>query len=109
MAVHSTRLVGQTGLTSGTTNLYTVPAGKRTIVKSILVVNADAAAKRIVLKAMASGVDFCFWVFYCTAVATNGEQQFMEPWTVLNAGEVIRLVAAGTGCTVVISGAELTL
>lgn len=109
MAVHSTRLIGQTGLTAGTTDLYTVPTGKRTIVKSILIVNADAAAKRIVLKARASGVDFCFWVFYCAAVATNGEQQFLEPWTVLNAGETIRLAAAGSACTVVVSGAELTL
>lgn len=107
MTVHSTQLAF--GTESGGPNLrYTVPSGKRTIVKGVSAFNTDAAFNRFYLEAFTSGGTLlAIMSFTLDAFGTLGESRNEQIWQVLNAGETIKTDALHASIYFAISGAEL--
>lgn len=108
--VHSVQLGNGIALGAGLNTLYTCPSGKRTIVKSVYLRNATAAA---VVSAIAvtrsTGGTINFFV-PLAATPAAGSTVFLDLWMVLNAGDVLKVGgAAGSGVDALASGAELTL
>lgn len=104
----SARLSGPVLLVSGAADatLYTCPAGKVALVKSIRAVcgSAGPAALRIGI----GGTNAPQRVVSASVTASG---QFVDPDTdpiVLVAGEQLKATTSGADCTVTLSGAELT-
>jgi hypothetical protein len=109
VAVHSTSLIAASGLAAGATTLYTVPTGKRTIVKSVRMINGGAAAARVVLSRNGTGGVLGYWIAHLAAANAAGEDIELATWVVMNAGETLKLIAGGTTTALMVSGSELTL
>jgi hypothetical protein len=107
--VHSVRLGFVTNLGTGGTTLYTVPAGKRTIVKCITVFNQTGSANRVLVIGEAAGNNVWVEALHMAAIGSDGESKTIEPWHVLNVGDTIAAIADHANCTVAVSGAELDL
>jgi hypothetical protein len=109
VTVHSTQLGAHQNVGASYVTLYTVPAGKRTIVKSIWARNSNAAAQVAAVQLLlASGADIFFFIPLAASPAA-GSTLFMPLWVVLNQGDVIKYAAGGTNGDVIVSGAELTV
>lgn len=94
--------------TTGST-LYTVPTGKRTIVKSIVLHNNGGAAARANI-AVLSGASTLFNYFVDLAASgAAGDSKTDAPWLVMEAGESLKLFASVGTIQAYASGAELTL
>lgn len=89
--------------------LYTVPTGKRTIVKSLLVQNNASATIRVIIDFTSGSTTYGYFCMHPAANASAGETVYQDTWIVLEPGDTIHAAAASTGAAVVISGAELTL
>jgi hypothetical protein len=94
--------------TTGAT-IYTVPAGKRTIVKSIQLQNNHTAAQRIIFSVWVAGVNTFAWGVTPGAAASATESMLLTPWLVLEAGQVLKVQPISGTCQLLVSGAELTL
>lgn len=107
MAAHSTQLGANQAVATSVVTLYTVPAGKRTIVKSLVVSNNFAGANYVtILGYDGSTLLFTFDVFGLTN-GTDGDTKFLLPWIVLNAGQALKAQALHSSVSIVASGAEL--
>lgn len=109
MTVHSTQLGADLTLGTGATTLYTVPAGKRTIVKSIVVCNGNAAANFVGFGVIRAGVTIANFRYFVAATSTSGDTVSDLPWIVLNAGDQLLAQAHLASVSVIVSGAELGL
>lgn len=89
--------------------LYTVPTGKRTIVKSLLAQNLASAAIRVVFDFAAGSTIYGYFCMHPAAALSSGETVYQDTWIVLEPGDTIHATGASTGAAVVVSGAELTL
>jgi hypothetical protein len=104
VTVHSTQLGKNATITTAGSTLYTVPAGKRTIVKGIGLQNLHSAAQTVVITL--AGIDVGVWL---TALNTDGAGKFLEPWIVLNAGDHVQVSPLAGNCEAIIAGSELIL
>lgn len=109
MTVHSTRLGAIASAAIGAHNLYTVPAGKRTIVKQLTIYNHAAAANRVVWEMTAGGTTFVLLSATAGAAGSATETVSLPCWIVLNAGDVLTVAPQGGVADATASGAELTL
>lgn len=94
--------------TTGAT-IYTVPAGHRTIVKSIQLQNNHTAAQRIVVSVWVAGVNSFAFAVTPGATASATESMLLLPWIVLEAGQVLKIQPLLGTCQAIVSGAELLL
>ena len=108
MTVHSNLLFSGSFGDSSTHTLYTVPTGKRTIVKSIVPRNAGSSAGAVVIglkNGATSEGNFGIW---CTASGTNGDSAVVLPWIVLQVGWSLTVsFPTGSGGWITVSGSEL--
>jgi hypothetical protein len=104
---HSTQLGSATALGTTDSLLYTVPASKRTIVKSLQAQNNGSSAVWIEWSFFQGSTLLCQIIRPLAAATAAGGSDNFQPWIVLNAGGVIKAhMSAGTG-QVILSGAEL--
>jgi hypothetical protein len=106
-ALRSTQLWKGVVSSTTVTTVYTVPAGKRAILKFVTVMNAGAATRDVQLRIGGLGT-IAHWNL--TAYGTGGDKATGTFWVVLNAGETIQvdLTVAGT-VSMTISGSEHTI
>lgn len=104
MSVHSKQLGKSTSIGTSLVVLYTVPTGRRTIVKSVAVINTNGAAQRITMKF--AGV---YQTMHLAAATAAGESQEFQCWIVLNAGETLEISTGAATAYAIASGAELIL
>lgn len=109
MAVRSQRLGANLGVGTTETTLYTVPSGFRTIVKSIVVCNRNAAANFFALGLYSGGSEVAIWREFMAASGNAGDTVFRDLWVVMDAFDHITGTAHLSPVSVVISGAELDL
>lgn len=110
MAVHSTQLGHGIGLTAGAHNVYTVPTGKRTILKSLSLRNATAGAVTGGFAIALAGGGTLNFFQPLAATPAAGSTVHLALWIVLNAGDVLQVDGiAGSGIDAIASGAELTV
>lgn len=103
MTTRSTQLAAAL-VGSSWTDLYTVPSGKRTILKSIAISNAGAASGRAQVRLNPGGG----YHFLCDTFALAMEGSFyLDRWIVLQAGDVVAAYGYISGMAVLLSGAEL--
>ena len=107
--MHSTQLGAAYSLGTGTTVLYTVPAGYRTILKSIVIHNNAAAAQQPYVGSKHSGTYVWEARVALTANGTVGDTAYIAPWIVLNPGDTLQVVPGAASINIVLSGAELKL
>jgi hypothetical protein len=110
VTVHSDRLGSGAALGAGNHTLYTVPTGKRTIVKSIWLRNNTAAAITGAWAVVITGGATISFFQPLAATPAAGSTVKIEPWIVLRAGDALTVAGvAGSGVDAYVSGAELTL
>jgi hypothetical protein len=109
MSVHSARLGYDSALGTTGVTLYTVPSGKRTIVKCITAFNATGSANRVLVIGEVSGNNAFVEGLHLAAIGSDGESKTILPWHVLNAGDTIAAVADHSSVSVAVSGTELDL
>lgn len=110
MTVHSKQLGAGAALTAGFHTLYTTPAGKRTIVKSIWLRNNTAGAVTGAWQVVISGGPTVAFFQPLAATPAAGSTVHLDTWTVLNPGDALQVGGvAGSGIDAIASGAELTL
>lgn len=107
MTVHSTQLGAGHVVSATGVSFYVVPAGKRTIVKSIVAQNSAAGTNRLAVLGLTGGTAEWWLNAFFTASATQGDTVILSPWIVMNAGDEIEVAATSSGIYLVISGAEL--
>lgn len=111
MAVHSNQLaIGVLTVAGAFTTIYTAPAGKRTILKDLVLISG-AAAPGIVAAAVLSGASGVA-LLWDAAAAQNKVNTLQGRFAVLNAGDHLQVAVgsvAGGGLQYLASGAELDL
>lgn len=103
-ALRANQLWKGTVTTAVATTVYTVPAGKRTILKFVTVLNVGAATRDVQLRVVGPGTIY-HWSL--TSYSTGGDRATGTFWIVLSAGDQVQvnLNLAGT-VTMTISGSE---
>jgi hypothetical protein len=97
-------------ITSGSLGLvYTVPAGKRTIVKSLTCYNDHAGTNYLQVVGYTGATELFQVRVYMAAAGSTGDTQELMLWLVLNAGQTVEMAAEASGVQVLMSGAELDL
>lgn len=109
MAVHSTQLGANGAIGTGGYTIYTCPAGKRTIVKTIVLQNTAAASNRVGINLSLVGGGSVLWHVTLGASASATESEVYDLWLVMNAGDSLRLTPAANSIEAVASGSELTV
>jgi hypothetical protein len=109
VTVHSNQLGFGSAIGVGTTTLYTVPAGKRTIVKSIQTQNLNAAAQRVVYSVKNGATTKWQWSEHPAAVNAAGEFVDRQTWIVMVTGDFLTVTVAAASVEVGVSGSELDL
>lgn len=108
MAVHSTHLGHVLSQGTAEATVYTVPANTRTILKSVVAQNLNAAAQRLTVKVWNGATQLSQYTLDLTATGTAGQSAVSLPWIVLNAGWHITVVASAASISVALSGTELS-
>jgi hypothetical protein len=109
VTVHSTRLAAVGVHGAGSTLIYTVPAGKRAIVKSVVVANEAAAANHVSFSIVFGGGTGGFFACQPTASPGAGDTVYLLPWIVMNPGDELHVTVAVNSASILVSGTELTL
>lgn len=109
MTVHSTQLGYGVALSTGVHSIYTVPSGKRTIVKGILLQNLGAGTNRVVLNLVRAGGGTVQWGVTLGANASATESMNYQTWFVMNEGDELQVDPISYTLDVLVSGAELTV
>ena len=109
MSVRSKQLGLGTSLGTGTHDLYTVPAGYRTIVKSLVLWNRFGTAQRVVVGILSGSTLLADFVVVLAATSNAAETNVLQPWIVMEAGQKIQVAPQGGTVDAIVSGAELLL
>lgn len=109
MTVHSTLLGKGAALSVALHTLYTVPTGKRTILKSITLWNNFAATNRVVVELTLSGVTVVVLDPVLASTGSAGDSIYQPFWTVMDAGDTVAVAPQSHPADATLSGAELTL
>ena len=107
MSVHSARLGANNGVGTGGVDLYTVPTGKRTIVKCFTIRNLGAGTIFVQFDVKNGATVLFQLVYFPTAAGAAGDTIIPLPWFVMNAGEVLHVHTGSGTASVSASGAEL--
>jgi hypothetical protein len=103
-----TNQLGIASLSAGvTTTLYTVPTGKRTILKSVIVNNNHNAANNVSVYVYVGSLPVFIMTFYMAADGVDGDTKFALPWLVLEAGQILKAAPQFSTAYVACSGSEL--
>lgn len=99
--------LGQAAITTSYATIYTVPAGTRTYVKDIDIVNTTGATISIYVSLVPSSgtAGTSNALFYNTPLPLNTIVQWAGS-QILNEGDTIQVKASATGCTITVSGGE---
>lgn len=109
MTVHSTQLGGGSYASGSYHSVYTVPAGKRTIVKGLWIRNTNAAAQVVAINCDTVSFGNVYFYYHLAAAGSSGDSQYFDIWIVLNAGDVLKVGPGASNADVIAAGAELTL
>lgn len=109
MTVHSTLLGKGAALSVALHTLYTVPTGKRTILKSITLWNNFAATNRVVVELTLGGVTVVVLDPVLASTGSAGDSIYVPFWTVMDAGDTVAVAPQSHPADATLSGAELTL
>lgn len=109
MTVHSTQLGHGTAITTAGSVIYTVPAGKRAIVKSVALLNLYAGTNRVLVNFTLAAGGSVYLATTLGAFASATESIQLNTWVVLNPGDKIEIDPGSGNVTAIASGAELTL
>lgn len=107
MTVHSTLLGKGAALSVALHTIYTVPSGKRTILKSITLWNNFAATNRVVVELVLGGTTVVVLDPVLASTGSAGDSIYVPFWTVMNAGDSIVVAPQSHPADVTASGAEL--
>lgn len=107
MTTRSTQLGIDVGVGTTEVTLYTVPTGKRSIVKGLQMTNTNAAANFTAIEVYSGATLLGFWREYMAAGGVTGDSITKELWLVLNAGQALKAVSHAASVSVIVSGAEL--
>ena len=107
MTTHSTQLGANLDVGTTEHTLYTVPAGKRTIVKSLAACNYASAATTLFVKGKVGSTDVWLLEIPLGGNTTDTRIWVQPVWIVMNAGDLLRVVANAASVSLVASGAEL--
>lgn len=97
------------GLITGTavTNIYTVPAGKKAIIKDITLQEVSGVACQVNVRLSAFGT---FRVVNLSAYPAGGSYNDETMWVVLEPGQVLQLNRSNSGSyTYTVSGSLMTI
>jgi hypothetical protein len=109
VTVHSNQLVAIEALPTTETLIYTVPANKRTIVKSVIATNTNAAANTVAIEVYSGATLLGFFRLYQAAANATGDTVNMELWLVLVTGQTLKGLCSHANSTLLISGSELDI
>jgi arginase family enzyme len=109
MSVHSKQLGTGNGVGTAGSTIYTVPSGKRTIVKSIVLQNNNGSANRVIIGVFFSGGSNVSWGVTLGASASATESLNYATWFVMNVGDSLKITPASDFVNVIASGSELDL
>jgi hypothetical protein len=105
--LHATQLYSGIVTGSGVTDLYTVPAGNRIILRSAYVESHAAVS---IQASLLLNVISTIHIWNLTAEGTAGDSNEWRPWMVLTPGQIIRgKVATVQPCVFIISGSIYTI
>lgn len=90
-------------------DLYTTPAGRRTIVKSIQVTGAAGAASHATFTVKNGSTGLSIFLADLGASGANGQSAYLFPWVVLPPGYRLSIKFSASGGWVTVSGSELVL
>jgi hypothetical protein len=107
MPVHSARLATTIALGTSLTTLYTVPTGKRTIIKSVVAQNFTASTPTLTMGIYSGSTEIGQWSIHMASLGTVGDTQIVPVWIVMNAGELLKAFSSAASIGVVVSGTEL--
>lgn len=106
-ALRATALYYGTVTGTSVVNLYTVPTGKRAIVKAVTVQNQSAGAGTLQLRTSTLAT---IWRWALQGYGTAGDHASDSFWIVLNAGETLQMQKNFTATlAVIVSGTEHTV
>lgn len=105
---HSTQLGHAAALGTTDSTVYTVPASTRTILKSVVAYNLSGSASWVLLTFSNSGGTIGYLFGTMAAGAAAGSCLILEPWIVLNAGDVVKAHCETGTCSLILSGAALS-
>lgn len=94
------RPIGPTAMSTSLSTLYTVPSGKKFIVRGIKICNTSGAQRAITLKMGGQSI------YFNQPVDINGTLPWTG-WEVMLPGEQLQAQADAAGCTIVVSGVEV--
>ena len=109
MGVHSNQLGTAHNAGVGTTTLYTCPTGKRTIVKSIISENTNAATQRLIYQIKNGATTKVQWAEHPASASAAGETVYRDLWVVMVPGDVLSVIIAAASLDVIVSGTELDI
>lgn len=109
MTVHSTQLGANSAVTTAGATLYTCPAGKRTIVKSVVLENTASASQRVFIEVVLHSGGAIQPSVTLGANPSATEAIVWSCWIVLNAGDSIKIQPSANGVQAIVSGTELIL
>jgi hypothetical protein len=109
VTVYSTQLGSNATINTSGSTIYTVPAGKRTIVKSLAVANFFAGANNAVIAYFHGATLLGYHNVHLATAGSSGDTEVSQPYVVLNAGDSIKVTPSNNGVAVLASGSELTL
>jgi hypothetical protein len=109
VTVHSARLGAGVVTGAAVVTAYTVPAGKRTILKGVTAFNTNAAVNNLYIELFVGGALVAVWRVRCAATGNDGDSKSELPWIVLNVGDQIKVDCNAASMYYILSGAELDL
>ena len=90
---------------TSTHDIYTVPAGKRIILKRVSLLEGSGTARTVQIRLRGVGA---FLIKNIAAYPADGASVEVERWTVFNAGDVLQIKLSASGDVVyVLSGSLL--
>jgi hypothetical protein len=109
MTVHSTSLGHGASLSVALHTLYTVPTGKRSLVKWLTLYNHGASTNRVVVEVTLSGTDVVVADPILAAAGAANDYLQLALWIVLNAGDSLKVAPQSSTIDATANGAVFTL
>jgi len=106
-ALRCTQLAAGSINTTTATTVYTVPTGKRAIIKFVTAMNTTNATRDLQMRLNSIGT---IWHMQLAAYGSAGDEARVNFWVVLNAGDQLKLSTVTAGqVDYTISGSEHTI
>lgn len=109
MTVYSTQLGAGSFAAGSYSTIYTVPTGKRTILKSLWVRNTYAGANICKINCDTVAHGNVYFYFPLTTSGTSGDTVLVPLWVVLSAGDILKVEPTQSSVELIASGSELIL